>query len=131
MKENANFFEVWGGISGAQHTLPILLTEAHVKRGAPLSLISGLLSGNVAKRFKLPETKGQIAVDADADFALVSLGRSFDVQEDDLYYRHAQTPYFGRRLRGRIVRTVLRGRTVFNDDGIVAQLPGRLIRSVK
>jgi allantoinase len=61
----------------------------------------------------------------------VSLGRSFDVQEDDLYYRHAQTPYFGRRLRGRIVRTVLRGRTVFNDDGIVAQLPGRLIRSVK
>jgi allantoinase len=131
MKENANFFEVWGGISGAQHMLSILLTEAHVKRSAPLTLISGLLSSNVAKRFKLPQTKGQIAVGADADFALVSLSRSLDVQEDDLYYRHPQTPYLGRRLRGRIVRTILRGRTVFNDNGIVVQRPGRLIRPVK
>jgi allantoinase len=131
MKENANFFEVWGGISGAQHVLPILLTEAHSKRGVPLALISGLLSGNVAKRFNLPETKGRIAVGADADFALVSLSRTIDVQEEDLFYRHPETPYLGRRLRGRIVRTILRGRTVFNDCGIVAQPPGRLIRPVK
>jgi allantoinase len=131
LKENANFFKVWGGISGAQHALSILLTEAHFKRGAPLSLVSSLLSGNVAKRFKLPETKGQIAVGADADFVLVSLGRTIDVQEDDLFYRHPETPYLGRRLRGRIVRTILRGRTVFNDGDIVAQRPGRLIRPVK
>ena len=37
MKENANFFKVWGGISGAQHALPILLTEAHSKRGGAAS----------------------------------------------------------------------------------------------
>ena len=131
LKENANFFEVWGGISGAQHALSILLTEAHFKRGAPLLLVSSLLSGNVAKRFNLPETKGRIAVGADADFVLVSLSRTMDVQEDDLYYRHPQTPYMGRRLRGRVVRTVLRGRTLFNDGDIVAQRPGRLIRPVK
>jgi len=130
MKENANFFKVWGGISGAQHTLPLLLTEAHFKRGAPLSLVSGLLSVNVAERFKLPETKGRIAVGADADFVLVSLSRTLDVQEDDLYYRHPQTPYLGRRLRGRVVRTILRGRTVFNDGDIVARQPGRLIRPI-
>jgi allantoinase len=131
LKENANFFEVWGGISGAQHTLSIMLTEAHFTRGASLSLVSSLLSGNVAKRFKLPETKGRIAVGADADFVLVSLNRSLDVQEEDLYYRHPQTPYMGRRLHGRIVRTILRGRTVFNDGDIVAQRPGRLVRPVK
>ena len=131
MKHNANFFKVWGGISGAQHALSILLTEAHHKRAVPLTLISGLLSGNVAKRFNLPETKGRIAVGADADFALVNLGRSFDVQEDELFYRHPDTPYLDRRLRGRVVRTILRGRTVFNDCDIVAQPPGRLIRPVK
>ena len=131
MKHNANFFKVWGGISGAQHALSILLTEAHHKRAVPLTLISGLLSGNVAKRFNLPETKGRIAVGADADFALVNLGRSFDVQEDELFYRHPDTPYLDRRLRGRVVRTMLRGRTVFNDCDIVAHPPGRLIRPVK
>jgi allantoinase len=131
MKHNANFFKVWGGISGAHHALSILLTEAHHKRAVPLPLISGLLSGNVAKRFNLPETKGRIAVGADADFALVNLGRSFDVQEDELFYRHPDTPYLDRRLRGRVVRTILRGRTVFNDCDIVAQPPGRLIRPVK
>jgi allantoinase len=131
MKRDANFFKVWGGISGAQHTLSILLTEAHFNRTAPLSLVSGLLSGNVAKRFNLPETKGQIVVGADADFALVNLSREFDVQEDELLYRHPQTPYLGSRLRGRVVRTILRGRTVFHDGKIVAQPLGRLVRPVK
>jgi len=131
LKQNANFFEVWGGISGAQHALSILLTEAHHKRAAPLPLISGLLSGNVAQRFNLPQTKGRIAVGADADLALVNLDRAYDVQEDELYYRHAETPYLGRRLRGRVVRTILRGRTVFNEGDIVAQPLGRLIRPVK
>jgi dihydroorotase-like cyclic amidohydrolase len=34
-------------------------------------------------------------------------------------------------LRGRVVRTILRGRTVFNDGDIVAQQHGRLIKPVK
>jgi allantoinase len=131
MKENANFFKVWGGISGAQHALPILLTEAHLNRGVPLSLLSGLLSGSVAERFNLGETKGRIAVGADADLALVNLSRTFEVQEEELFYRHPLTPYLGRQLRGRVVRTILRGRTVFNDGDIVAQLPGRLIKPIK
>src|SRR5260370_21398252 len=32
MKAGPNFFKIWGGISGIQHTLPLLLTEGHVKR---------------------------------------------------------------------------------------------------
>jgi allantoinase len=131
MKWHTDFFKAWGGISGAQHALPILLTEAHLNRGVPLPLLAGLLSGNVAERFRLPETKGRITIGADADLALVDLSQAFEVRAAELLYRHAQTPYLGRRLRARVVRTILRGRAVFGDGQIVRQPRGRLIPPAK
>jgi allantoinase len=130
MKREANFFKVWGGVSGGQHTLPILLSEGHWNRHAELPLLAGLLSAKVARRFKLPEAKGRIAVGADADLALVDLARSFTVRPEELFYRHAQSPYLGRTLRGQVVRTFLRGKTVFRDGKIVAQGLGRLVKPV-
>jgi allantoinase len=130
MKSGSNFFQVWGGISGAQHTLPLLLTEAHVNRNVALALVASLLSDRVAERFRLPATKGRLAVGADADFALVNLGQAFEVKKQDLRYRHAHSPYVGRVLRGKVVRTVLRGRTVFKDGAIAAASAGCLVRPV-
>ncbi|HEY0552084.1 MAG TPA: amidohydrolase family protein, partial [Verrucomicrobiae bacterium] len=128
MKMGRNFFKVWGGISGAQHTLPLLLTEGHFRHGAALSLLSKLVSQNVAARFALPKTKGKIEIGCDADLALVDLGREHEVQLNDLFYRHKQTPYAGRRLRGRVVRTLLRGQTIYHDGKIIATPAGRLLK---
>ncbi len=128
MKGDVNFFKVWGGISGVQHTLPLLLTEGHFKHGATLSLISKLLSENVAARFALPKTKGKIEIGCDADFALVDLNSEFDVRLEELLYRHKQTPYAGRRLRGCVVRTLLRGQTIYRDGRIIATPAGRLLK---
>jgi allantoinase len=131
MKQSLDFFKVWGGISGGQHTLPILLTEAHLSRGAPLPLVGALLSRNVARRFNLPRNKGQVTVGADADLALVDLRQTFTVKAADLLYRYAQSPYLGRVLRGKVVRTILRGKTIFKDGSIVAQPSGRLVKPAK
>jgi allantoinase len=131
MKQHANFFQVWGGISGAQHTLPLMITEAHHNRAVPLPRVSGLLSGNVAQRFNLPPAKGRLAVGADADLALVDLNQAFEVRAAGLLFRHPHTPYLGRQLRGRVIRTILRGRTVFSDGKIVAEPAGQIIRPVK
>lgn len=124
MKTDANFFKVWGGISGVQHTLPLLLPHY----GTALSHLSSLLSRNVATRFALPATKGRIETGCDADLALVDLHAEFEVKLDELFYRHRQTPYAGRKLRGLVVRTLLRGRTIFHDGKIVATPAGRLIK---
>jgi len=128
MKQAANFFKVWGGISGAQHLLPLLITLGHFERQADLCLLARFTSANVARRFKLPASKGRIAIGGDADLALVDLDKSFDVRAEDLHYRHRQSPYVGRRLRGSVGRTLVRGRTVFQDGKIVAQPQGRLVR---
>jgi allantoinase len=91
-------------------------------------MIARLTSFNVAERFNLPKTKGRIAVGADADLALVDLKAKFTVRGEDLLYRHRQSPYVGRALTGRVVRSILRGTTVFQDGKIVSQPIGRLVK---
>lgn len=149
MKRDKNFFKVWGGISGAQHSLSLLLSstgnasqadnnassrasssiENKEKPASALSRIAKLTSFNVAKRFGLPETKGRIAIGADADLALVDLNETFTVRTEDLQYRHRQSPYVGRALTGRIVRTILRGTTVQRGGKIVSPPMGQLIKA--
>jgi allantoinase len=85
----------------------------------------------VAERFNLPRTKGRIAIGADADFALVDLKQKFTVRAKDLFYRHPQSPYVGRALTGRVVRTILRGETIFRDGKIVSPPKGRFVRPVR
>ena len=131
MKTDANFFKVWGGIAGAQHTLPLLLTAGHVERGVALTAVAQLTSFNVAARFRLPPNKGAVRVGADADLALVDLQAGFTVTPEELHDRHRISPYVGRTLRGRVVRTLLRGRTIFADGRITGQPAGRLVKPVE
>jgi allantoinase len=121
------FFTAWGGISGCQSTLQLLLTDGHFQRQLPLETIAAVTSEFVARRFGLPR-KGRLAVGADADLALVDLAHSAPLAPADLHYRHRHSPYVGRTLRGRIVQTILRGTTVWLDGNIVVQPGGRLLK---
>lgn len=126
MKQGSDFFTIWGGISGCQHLLALLLDAGHHARGLPLPMLAALLSSSPARRFAIPN-KGRLAVGYDADLALVDLRGTTEVTAESLQYRHQHSPYVGRRLRGRVVRTLVRGQTVYHD-GVVAAVPrGRLV----
>ncbi len=118
MKIGENFFAIWGGISGCQSTLSLLLTEGYTRRGISLSQVAALTAGGTARRFGLWPAKGQIAIGADADLALVDLNHEAELHAEDLFYRHKHSPYVGMRLRGRVVRTFVRGATVFRDGQV-------------
>lgn len=122
MKQHSNFFKVWGGISGCQHLLPLLIDA-----GMSHQQIASLTSNNVAKRFGI-HRKGGIEIGNDADFTIVDLADEEAVVAESLLYRHRHSPYVGRRLRGRIVRTVLRGQTIFNHGKIGGSPTGKFIR---
>ena len=127
LKTDVDFFKVWGGISGVQHTLPLLLTEGHVNRHVAPGLIAALTSANVAARFGLSPAKGGLVAGADADVTIIDITRSFVVGQQELLYRHKQSPYIGRSLTGTVVQTILRGETIYKD-GRIASLPmGRLV----
>jgi allantoinase len=126
MKQGADFFHIWGGISGCQSLFQLLLTEGYFARDLPLSTLARVTSEYVAERFGLPG-KGRIAVGMDADLALVDLDAESMLDAEDLFYRHRHSPYVGMRLRGQVVRTLVRGTTVYHDGKIVAAPLGRLV----
>jgi allantoinase len=122
MKQRENFFDIWGGISGCQHLLPLLI-DAEISPAE----IRRLTSADVASRFRV-RAKGGIAVGKDADFILVDLEAQEVVTAESLHYRHRQSPYVGRTLRARVRRTFLRGQTIFEDGKFAARSSGRLVR---
>src|SRR6266516_6148583 len=128
MKTSPDFFKVWGGISGCQSLLQLLLMEGHDRRQLPLPTIATITAEHIALRFGPLPGKGYLAIDADADLVLVDLSSSFTLQRCDLFYRHQHSPYVGRMLQGRIVRTLVRGRTVFVEGKPISAPFGRLVR---
>jgi allantoinase len=128
MKTGDDFFKIWGGISGCQSLLAVLLTDGAAARKLALSAIAQVTSGYTARRFGLPTTKGRVAPGADADLVLVDLAQSYVLQPQDLFYRHKHSPYVGKRFQGRVVRTMVRGRTVYRDGKVIGKAGGRLVK---
>ncbi|THF86160.1 allantoinase [Deinococcus sp. KSM4-11] len=125
MKTSDDFFALWGGISGAQSTLNVLLEDGHHRRGLPLEAVAALSALNPARRFRLPG-KGRLEVGVDADFALVTLDESFTLTT--LYDRWQQNPYRGQTFRGRVQATYLRGRKVYENGVFDDSVHGMLLR---
>jgi allantoinase len=100
--KQGTFAQAWGGIAGGQSTLELLLNEDP-------ALVARLVATGAADRFGVAR-KGRVAVGHDADLALVDLSAPYTLRTEDLRSRHRLSPYVGRRMAGRVVRTLLRGR---------------------
>jgi allantoinase len=119
LKQGTDFFKIWGGISGCQSTRQLLLAQDRLE----LTSVAAVTATNVARRFGLAG-KGDIAPGFDADLWLVDLGHEDVVRREDLLYRNPFSVHEGRRIRGKTVRTLVRGRTVYPGG----EPPGRFIR---
>jgi len=123
-----NIFDAPLGLSGIQTLLPVFFDAAVHRRGMVLPQFVRQTSTNAARIFGLYPRKGTIAVGADADLVLFDPDRSWAVRPDELHHRQRWSPWEGRIIRGRVVRTIRRGETVFDDgragEGKVVARPG-------
>ena len=72
-----------------------------------------LLTANPARLLKLPEGRGTLSAGAVADVTLINPDLEWTVNVEESASRSRNTPFGGWRLKGRAVRTVVGGRTVW------------------
>ena len=126
MKDSDDFFAAWGGITGCQSTLGVVLEL--VREGqVGLAQASRAVSANPADRLRLTR-KGRIAIGRDADLTIVDLARRWTLTAEELRYRHPTSALVGCRMAGEVKRVLSRGRTVFADGQVVEGVRGRLLR---
>ena len=123
-----DIWAAWGGITGIQTLVPLMLTEGVHGRGMSLEQLAALTSGNPAKIAGLWPRKGAVQVGADADLVLVDLDRRWRVEAGWLHSRHRHSPFLDRSMTGWISRVMLRGQTVAVDGQIVGAPGGVWLR---
>ena len=117
---SGDFFSAWGGISSVGLGLSILWTEA-VRRGLDedelLLNVAKWCCVNTAKQVGLQHRKGMLKVGMDGDVAVFDDQAEFEVQPSTMLFRNKCSPYEGKRLRGVVRETWLRGRRIHTRVG--------------
>jgi allantoinase len=119
--KQGDFLRAWGGIASLQLGLAAVWTGASA-RGRSLEDVVRWMADFPASLAGVSGRKGRIAVGADADLMFWDPDYSGAVDTSALFHRHHVTPYAGLTLKGLVVRTMLRGRIIF-DDGVVVGPP--------
>ena len=79
--------------------------------------IADWIAGAPARLWQLAPQKGEIRPGADADLALMDPERRWTVEGAALHHTHKWTPFEGVEMTGRVVRTLVRGGTVYDETG--------------
>ncbi|CZT06500.1 probable allantoinase, mitochondrial precursor [Rhynchosporium agropyri] len=121
-KERGDFFSSWGGISSVGLGLPILWTEATARVNtskSPISILDvvRLCALNTAKQVGLSHKKGSLRPGMDADICVFDDEASFVVGREQMLFRNKVSPYQGKKMRGSVKQTWVRGSLVFERGG--------------
>lgn len=118
--------DIWqapNGLPGIQTLLPVMISDGR-RRGLSWERIAELTASVPARLWHLAPRKGAITIGADADLVFVDPVRTWTVRDEDMLHTQQWTPFAGRTLEGQVVRTMLRGRTIYDvDHGVLAE-PG-------
>jgi dihydroorotase len=120
-KEAESVWDVKVGIPGLETTLPLLLTEVNRGRLALGELVR-LLAEKPAEILQL-RGKGCLKEGNDADLIVVDLYRKYEVDSSKFLSKAKYSPFDGREVTGKPVKTYVNGHLVI-DEGEVVVKPG-------
>jgi allantoinase len=126
LKCPGDFVRAWGGIASLELSLAAAWTAFSRSQVTPRDLVRWM-SESPARLAGLSDRKGHIAAGYDADLAIWDAEAETTVDPRRLQQRHKMTPYAGRRLRGRLRATFVRGRRVWEEGSLAVEGSGRLL----
>ena len=107
------FLSAASGMVGLETLLPLAL-ELHHNGHVPLLRVLAALSQRPAEILRLPA--GTLAVGAFADLLLFDLDQPWRIAVDAFHSKCRNSPFDGRPTQGRVLRTIVAGKTIFTAN---------------
>jgi dihydroorotase (multifunctional complex type) len=121
-REEAGTWQGVPGVGGIGAILPLMMTEVHRGRITIEQLVK-VTSENAARIWGLYPKKGVLSPGADADIVIVDPRKEWVLSADHLKSSSDYSIYEGRVVRGKAVKTFVRGKLVAEDGEVVAKEP--------
>jgi dihydropyrimidinase/allantoinase len=120
--EGMNIWTAFPGIPGVETLVPIIVSEGYNKGRLTLTRMVEVLSTSPAKQYGLYPKKGAMLIGSDADFTIIDLEKEWTIDQKKTYSMAKYNPLHGTQLKGKPVKTVVRGKLVYDDkEGIVGK----------
>lgn len=107
------------GVPGLETSLPLLLNAVNDGR-LTINDVQRLCYDNPKRIFNIPEQEDT--------YVEVDLDQEWTISNDGLFTKCGWTPFEGFKVRGKVVRTAMRGQTVFEDGKIVNGPRGQVMQ---
>ncbi|NWF95376.1 MAG: dihydroorotase family protein [Candidatus Thorarchaeota archaeon] len=127
-EKSAPFLDAASGIPGLETTVPLMLTEVFERRLTWVDYLRVCCSGPA--RVLGLKSKGILSRGFDADLIVVRR-EEHTIRGHDFFSKAKITPFEGRRVLGKVVRTIVGGHTVYDNGrfvvgrGVVGSVPVR------
>ena len=112
------------GMGSVELMLPLAYSEGVLEGRLALCELAERTAAAAARRYGLWPRKGSLLPGADADIAVLDPTAEWKVSAEALFSSCDLSPYEGRAIRGRVVRTYSRGELVYSMGTFPAR-PGR------
>ena len=125
-KRAGDIWNVHFGLPGLDSTFALLL-DAAARGHLSYPDVTRVYAEAPARAYGMWPRKGALQLGADADLVLVDPAARRTLRNTDVVSKAGWTPYDGREVTGRVIRTYLRGKLIAADGAPVGERTGRFL----
>ncbi len=126
--KDKGIWEATPGVGVMGSVLPVMMTDGLNKGKITIEQLVKICSENPAKAFGMYPQKGVLSPGSDADIIIVDSKKEWVITPDNLKSALEYCCFEGYKVKGKVVKTFVRGELVAEDGELVANTPnGRYV----